>query len=149
MADYGIKGFEKALAKAVPNFDPFKVVISKKGSSEVKITLLVDGQMINLIMYRSDFEIERWCDHLIEYFDTGKFDMHSYWTVYTSELGPAGPKSVDYNNNVYKVSMCLKKGVIEEHTEGWSILLDTIREENKDTGFTMVRKGVDKELVVL
>lgn len=74
--------FIKAFKKAIPNFDETKIFFEKKGKLYNGINVLfVDDGLKKLHLYCTDYYIELWKDHFIEFLETGHFDTNCYYEV--------------------------------------------------------------------
>lgn len=81
------KSFENAFKKAVINFDETKIWFEHPSRMylESKICFVLDRKLVKFPMYKSDYHINKWKYHFINYLETGKFDKNAYWELYPNE----------------------------------------------------------------
>lgn len=77
--------FIKAFKKAIPNFDETKIFFNKKGKVYKGIDVLfVQDRLKKRHLYCSDYHINLWKDHFIEFLETGKFDSNCYYKIFVN-----------------------------------------------------------------
>jgi hypothetical protein len=122
------KSFEKAFIKSVYNFDETKIWFEhpSKMYQESNICFSVNNKLYRLPMYKSQWHIDIWKNHFIEFINTGEFDFNSYWQLY-------GCKNKEHEKEIYKFPCTIKnKGVIEVHSEEMLEFLDKYRKTIDD-----------------
>ena len=136
MADFRTKkSFEKAFRTAVTNFDETKIWFEhpSKSHHESKVCFVLDGKLKKFKMYKSQYELDIWAKHFIEFIATGKFDYNGYWKVYN------GSRLI---GETLQFPLCNKLGnEFYEHSDEVGEYITKYREEtNKDVGIRLVSK---------
>ena len=149
MADYStFNSFWKAFKKAIPNFDETKCHFEKgaKLYRGGKIKFTINGELRWIGVSCSRYEIERWKNYFIDFFNTGEFDNYSYWKPYTGDhkdsLYPEGDKTWKFkfsDNPKYIKS----GGHYYSHTSEFTEWMGAYRLVNGDCGFVEVGKPED------
>jgi len=139
--DYNKAGFEKAFKKAVTNFDETKIFFEHKSKMYLpsKILFIVDGKLNKLSMYKSQFHIEIWKNHFIEFLNTGTFDYNAYWTLYPDNL-----ISKEDVGKIYKFPLCNENGnKFNVHSKELGNFIDNYRKKYKNCGIKEVCKPLN------
>ena len=81
------RSFEKAFKQAIPNFDETRIWFeySKKYGKQLAVCFVYENKLKRVPMYQSQYEIDKWKNHFIEFLNTGVFDMHFYISIYTED----------------------------------------------------------------
>lgn len=138
--DYPRKAsFEKAFREYVPNFDECKMwFIYTNG--KVELRWAENGKLQKFSMYKSEFEIDRWCQHFIEFFETGKFEYAAYWKLTSPKNLPSHMSLDDVHRFPMHESSYDKFCV---HSKEMNRFLTHYRHQYGDCGITVVRKPKD------
>lgn len=109
MSDYNKKGFEKAFRKAIPNFNELIAHFEHKSKlyEPSKVVFVWNNKLWKFEMYKSQFEIDIWGKHFVDFFISREFDYNGYWRKYTTNSKggnqtPFGP--------IFKIPLCKKHG---------------------------------------
>lgn len=105
MSDYTKKGFEKNFKLAVPNFNELIAHFDHKSKihQPSKIVFIWKNKLWKFEMYKSQYYIDLWKNHFIEFFNTGEFDCNGYWKKYKERNG----NNVKFLDDViYKIPLC-------------------------------------------
>ena len=136
--------FENAFKKDVTNFDETRIWFEHKSrmNDESNVCFITDGKLQRLPMYKSQYEIDKWKQHFIEFLDTGIFEMQAYWQVYGDEV----PNEV--KEKIWKFPLTKSYGnYFHEHSEEFSNWLTEIKKDNPwDCGVRQITKPIDKEI---
>lgn len=140
MSDFRTKtSFEKAFRKAVTNFDETKIWFEhpSKSYNQSKVCFVLDGKLRKFPMYKSQFELDHWANHFIDFLNTGNFDYNGYWRIY-GDFGEIG--------EVLKFPLCDQLGnYFYEHSDEMSNYLDDYRKKYGDCGIRLVSKPLNNE----
>ena len=137
--DYRTQGaFWKAFQKAVPNFDETKLWLEKK-SRDLFICFVDSGRLKRCNVGKSDYYIDLWKQHFIEFIDTGHFDWYSYNIVYDNKnINP------DDIGRVWRFPLINKFGEdTYALTDELFTFLSQYRRKYKDCGMKQVGKPKD------
>lgn len=137
---YGPKGFDKALEKALVNFNETKLFITHTRYNTV--VKYIDGdKLYGIEMYRHSWDIERWLPHFQHYLDTGIFDTNAYWCQYTHEDGKSGERDKIYLTEPVGLPMVLKGKIWSVHSPEMNDYMNSERSATKrDIGFEQVAR---------
>jgi len=128
----------KKLKKLVPNWNNNKATLVSSGKVLI-ITFIYRGSLRKLELVNEDWSLKCWAEHLVQYFDTGKFPMVSYWELYSSEKNKNNPNALDRTVIATLPSkLTFKNGVVTEHGKIFSKFMKINREKYGDCGFTLV-----------
>jgi hypothetical protein len=82
--DYNKNGFEITFKKQVPNFNELICHFEHKGKYNTYIIFVWQNKLWRLEVGRSQYYIDKWKNHFIDFFNTGEFDYYGYWRKYTT-----------------------------------------------------------------
>lgn len=139
-----IRGFEKIIVAACPNYKANKIQLTGLPSNQVRISFISKGAICFIDISRTDWGFAPWAGHFDNLFKTGKFDTFSYWATYTSHReNDSFVLLQNMTGKSYKSKLALSsKGEYTVHSLEWHDMLKKVREvvENKDVGFKQISK---------
>lgn len=103
--DYNRTSFEKQFRKQIPNFNELicHFEFKRKSYEPCKIKFVYNNKLYSLEVYKSQYYIDLWKNHFIEFFETGIFDYNGYWIIYGDNQKPVETK-------IYKIPLCSQYG---------------------------------------
>lgn len=132
------RSFENAFKKAVTNFDEKKIWFekTKKYGKHLVVCFVFDNQLHRIPMYQSQYEIDEWANHFIDFLNTGIFDMHFYTRIYK-----------DNNNFIGEIQKFAfgksGKNLFYDHTQESFAFLEKYRKTvDKSVGMRKVAKPI-------
>ncbi len=153
MSDYNKVGFEKAFKKAIPNFNELIAHFKHKRKmyEPSKVVFIWKNTLWKFEMFKSQYEIDNWKNHFIEFFKTGEFDYNGYWKKYTTDGRGNNKKFID--DKIYKIPLCKNYGNdFYEHSNSLQEFYSTPEANGigKQYGFEIVPKPLEdsKEIII-
>jgi len=129
------RSFEKAFKQAVINFDEKLIWFeyTKRYGKQLVVCFVYENQLRRVPMYQSQYEIDEWANHFIDFLNTGIFDMHFYVSIYND------------NSNIDKIQKFpfgqIGKNEFYDHSpESFKFLDDYRKNINKNVGMRTVAK---------
>lgn len=124
--------FEKKFAKRCGKvFNETKVLFFHNGNQTI-VKYPYKNKLLGIQMYREDRWLDQWINYFIEYLETGEFDTHSYWKIYTS----SGKNFSDYTyiGETQKIPMVLKDKLWSEHSPEFNKYMKDVRSQDSMNG---------------
>lgn len=141
MKDYNKNGFQTAFKKAVPNFNETICHFEfKSRGSEVIVVIIWKGVLWKLKIHKSQYYIDLWKNHFIDFFKTGEFDYNAYWKIYKGN-----GKFIE--EAIYKIPLCKKFG--NDFYEHSPELDKLFKKKKNDYGIKTVPKPLTNENVII
>ena len=132
----GPKAFEKKFKKRLNGLFNETKVFFFHDKDKSKVAYINGNKLRYIDIFRSDYELDYWCNYFLEYLETGVFDDNSYWKVYDHSKGG----EQQYLSDTIPVKMKCEKQIWSAHSPQLNTLMRDVRSEDGKSGVGFERQ---------